>query len=94
MYTEDGAVFGSMLNLVNASNLPDSKERQFLHSKPSYTKFTPATGKFKRMKVFARLKNETWCLAQAFFDKLAKNINRVKYLLVRPDVFDGTVDAK
>ena len=30
----------------------------------------------------------------AYVDKLAKVNNGVKYLLVRPDLFDGTVDAK
>ena len=34
-------------NLVKASNLLVSKVRQFLHSKPSYAKFTLATSKFK-----------------------------------------------
>ena len=30
----------------------------------------------------------------AYVDKLAKNNNGVKYLLVRRDLFDRTVDAK
>ena len=30
----------------------------------------------------------------AYVDKLAKNNNSVKYLLVRQDLFDRTVDAK
>ena len=30
----------------------------------------------------------------AYVDKLAKDINSVKYLLVRQDLFDRTVDAK
>ena len=30
----------------------------------------------------------------AYVDKLAKDNNGVKYLLVRQDLFDGTVDAK
>ena len=83
-----------MRNLVKASNLPVSKVRQFLHSKPSYTKFTLATRKFKRMKAFARFKNEIWCMDLAYVDKLAKDNNGVKYLLVRQDLFDRTVDAK
>ena len=68
--------------------------RKFLHSKPSYTKFTLATRKFKRMKAFARFKNEIWCMDLVYVDKLAKDKNGVKYLLVRQDLFDGTVDAK
>ena len=35
------------------------------------------------MKAFAKLKNETWCLDLAYADKLAKDNNGVKCLLVR-----------
>ena len=48
----------------------------------------------KRMKAFARFRNEIWCMNLAYVDKLAKDINGVKYLLVRQDLFDRTVDAK
>ena len=68
--------------------------RQFLHSKPFYTKFTLATRKFKRMKAFARSKNEIWCTGLAYVDKLAKDDNGVKYLLVRQNLFDRAVDVK
>ena len=94
LYTQGGAAYGSVRNLVKASNLSVSKVRQFLHSKPSYTKFTLATRKFKRMKAFARFKNEIWCMDLAYVDQLAKDNNRVKNLLVRQDLFDRTVDAK
>ena len=57
-YTQGGAVYGSVRNLVKASNLSVSKVRQFLHSKPSYTKIISATRKFKRMKAFARFETE------------------------------------
>ena len=56
--------------------------------------FTQATRKFRRMRAFARFKNEIWCMDLAFVDKLAKDTNAVKYLLVRRDLFDRTVDAK
>ena len=79
---------------MKASNLSVSKERQVLHSKPSYTKFTLATLKFKRMKAISRFKNEIWCMELAYVDKLAKDNNGVKYLLVRKDRFDRAVDAK
>ena len=46
------------------------------------------------MKAFARFKNEIWFLDFAYVDKLAKDNNGVKYLLVRQDLFDRTVDAK
>ena len=94
LYTQGGAAYGSVRNLVKASNLSVSKVRQFLHSKPSYTKFTVATREFKRMKAFDRFKNEIWCMDLAYVDKLAKDKNGVKYLLVRQDLFDRTVDAK
>ena len=94
LYTQGGAAYGSVRNLVKASNLSVSKVRQFLHSKPSYTKFTLAARKFKRKKAFARLKNDIWCMDFAYVDKLAKDKNGVKYPLVRQDLFDRTVDAK
>ena len=94
LYTQGDAAYGSMRNLVKASNLSVSKVRQFLHSKPSHTKFTYATRKFKHMKAFARFKKEIWCKDLAYVDKLAKDNNGVKYLLVRQDLFDRTVDAK
>ena len=46
------------------------------------------------MKAFARFKNEIWCMDLAYVDKLAKDNNGVKNLLVRQDLFDRTVDAK
>ena len=94
LYTQGGAAFGSVSNLVKTSNLSVSKVRQFLHSKPSYTKFTLATRNFKRMKAFARFKNEIWCMDLQYIVKLAKDNNGVKYLLVRQHLFDRTVDAK
>ena len=94
LYRQGVAAYGSVRNLVKASNLTVSNVRQFLHSKPSYTKFTLAARKFKRMKAFARFKNEIWCMDLAYVDKLAKDNNGVKYLLVRQDLFDRTVDAK
>ena len=94
LYTQGGAAYGSMRNLVKASNLSVSKVRQFLLSKPSYTKLTLATRKFKRRKAFARFKNEIWCMVLAYVDKLAKDNNGVKYFLVHQDLFDRTVDSK
>ena len=94
LYTKSAAAYGSVRKLVKGSNLTVSKMRLFLHSKPSYTKFTLATCKFKRMKAFARFENEIWCMDLAYVDKLAKDNNGVKYLLFRQDLFDRTVDAK
>ena len=94
LYTQGGAAYGSVCNLVKDSNVSVSKVRQFLHSKPSFKKFTLGTPKFKRTKAFARFKNEIWCMDWAYVDKLAKDNNVVKFLLVRQDVFDRIVDAK
>ena len=79
---------------MKTSNLPVSKVRQFLHSKPSFTKFTLATRKFKRLKAFARFRKEIWCMDLAYVDKVAKDNEGVNYLLVRQSLFDRTVVAK
>ena len=96
LYTHGPAAYGSVRNLAKASKLPVSKVRQFLHSKDSYTKFKLATRKFKRMRAFAfaRYKNEIWCMDLAYVDKLAKDNRGIKYLLVRQDVFDKTIDVR
>ena len=80
--------------MAKASRLPVSKVKQFVHSKSSYTKFTLAAQNFKRMEAFTRLRIEIWCTGLAYVDKLAKENNGVKYLLVRQDLFDRTVNAK
>ena len=46
------------------------------------------------MKTFARFKIEMWYMDLPYVDKLAKGKNGVKYLLVRPHLFNRTVDAK
>ena len=94
LYTQGAAAYCSARNLPKTSRLPVTKVRQFLFSKASYTKFTLATRKFKRMRAFARLRNDIWCMDLAYVDKLAKEKNGVKYLLVRQDLFDRTVNAK
>ena len=94
LYTQGGAAYGSIRILVMASNLPVSKVRQFLHSKPTYRKFTLATRNFNRMNVFEIFKNEFWSMDLAYVDKLANDNNGVKYLLVRQDLFDKTIYAK
>ena len=94
LYTQGFAAYGSVRNLAKAAKLSASKVREFLHSKTSYTRFTQATRKFKRMRALARFKGEFWCMDLAYVDKLAKDNNGIKYLLVRQDLFDRTVDAK
>ena len=94
LYTEGFAAYGSVRNLAKAAKLSPLKVREFLHSKTSYTRFTKATRKFKKVRAFARFKNEVWCMDLAYVDKLAKDNTGVKYLLVRQDLFDRTVDAR
>ena len=94
LYTQGAAAYRSVRNLAKTSRLPVSKVRQFLHSKASYTKFNLAARKFKRLRAFARFRIEIWCMDLAYVDKLAKENNGVKYLIVRQDLFDRTVKAK
>ena len=94
LYTQSAAAYGSVRNLAKTSRVPVSKVRQFLHSKASYTKFTLAARKFKRMRAFARFSNEIWCMNLAYVDKLAKENNGVKYLQVRQNFIERTVNAK
>ena len=82
-YTQGNAAYGSVRNLAKASRLPVSKVRQFLYSKASYTKISLATRKFKRIRAFARLKNEICCMNLAYVDELAKANNGAKYLFVK-----------
>ena len=60
----------------------------------SHTRFILANQNFNRLKVIPRLKDESWCMDLAFVDKLAEKDIGLKYLLVRQDWFDRTVDAK
>ena len=78
LYTQDAAAYGSVRNLAKFRKLPVSKIRQFLHSMASYTKFTLAARKFRRMWAFAGFRNEIWCMDLAYVDKLAKQNNGVK----------------
>ena len=94
LYTQGFAAYVSGRNLAKAAKLSPLKVGEFLHSKTTYTRLTQAIRKVKRIGEFARFKNEFWCLDLAHVDKLAKNNNGVKYLLVRQDLFDRTADAK
>ena len=90
----EDAAYGSVHNLVKASNVGVWKVRQFLHWEISYTEFTLVTRKFKILKAFASFRNEIWYMDQAYVHKLAKTNSGVKYLLNRRDLFDRTVDEK
>ena len=88
LYTQGSAAYGSVHNLAKATRLSLSKVRQFLISKVSYTKFTLAARNLKRIGAFARFKNEIWCMDLAYVDKLAKEDNGLKYLLVPQVLLD------
>ena len=94
LYTQGAAAHCSVRNLAKARRLPVSKVKQFLHSMASYTKFTLATQKFKRMRAFARFKSGNWCMDLAYDDRLAQKNLCPKFLLVRQGLFDRTVNAK
>ena len=94
LYSAGSAAYCSVKNLTKVSKLPVSKVQYFLHSKSSYTRFNQATRKFRRMRAFARFKNETWWMELAFVDNLAKDNNGVKDLLVPQNMFGRTLDAK
>ena len=94
LYTQGTAAYSSVRNLAKASRLPVSKFRQFSHSKASHTKFTLTAQKFKRIRAFARFRNENWRMDLPYVDKLATENNGVKYLLVRQDLFDRSVNAR
>ena len=46
------------------------------------------------MKAFTRFKTRVWSTDLPYVGKLDKDYNGVKYLLIRQDLFDRTVDAK
>ena len=58
--------------MMKASCLPISKVRQFLRSKPSYTKFTLVTREIRRTKAFASFKKENQCLDLAYINRMSK----------------------
>ena len=49
---------------------------------------------WKTTKAFDRFKIEKWCSDLDFVAKVAKDKKSAKFLLVRQDMFDGTVHAK
>ena len=76
------AVFGSVNNLIKATNLPGKKIKHFLHTEPAYTKCRTVIRKTLRLKVIVYDIDKIWSLDLAFGDKLAQYNHDVKYLLV------------
>ena len=90
LYTQGVAAYGSVRNLVKASNLV----RHVLHSKPPYIKIALAKHKIKRLNAFAGYKIENQFMTLPNIQKVAKDNNGVKYLPTCHDLFDRNVDAK
>ena len=63
---------------------------QRLSSKTSFSEFTLATCKLKRMEAFATIESKIWDMNLTNVDKLAKEKNVVKFLLVCQDLLDRT----
>ena len=85
-YSDKGpALFGSVNNLIKATNLSRKKVKQFLHTEPAYTKNRTVIRKTPRLKVIVYKIDEIWSLDLAFVDKLAQCNHDVKYLLVAVD---------
>ena len=85
-YSDKGpALFGSVNNLIKASNLSRKKVKHFLNTEPSYTKYRTVIQKTPRLKVIIYDIDEIWSLDLAFVDKLAQYNHDVKYLLVAVD---------
>ena len=85
-YSDKGpALFGSVNNLIKATNLSRKKVKQFLHTEPAYTKYRTVIRKTPRLKVIVYNIDEIWSLDLAFVDKLAQYNHDVKYLLVAVD---------
>ena len=85
-YSDKGpALFGSVNNLIKASNLSRKKSKHFLHTEPSYTKYRTVIQKNPRLKVIFYDIAEIWSLDLAFVDKLAQYNHDDKYLLVAVD---------
>ena len=83
VYMLGSASYGSVRNLGEVCNGPLKKVRLFLHSKPSYTKITLVTRKFKKTKAFARFRNEVGCMDLAHANTVTKEKNSAEYQLAR-----------
>ena len=76
------AAYGSARNLQETSKIPKAKIDTFLQQKDAHTKYRQIQRKFPRLKVIAYESDEFWSINVAYVDKLAKDNNGVKYLLV------------
>ena len=79
------ALFGSVNNLIKATNLSRKKVKHFLHPEFAYTKYRTVIRKTPQLKVMVYDIDEIWSLDLAFVDKLAQYNHDVKYQLVAND---------
>ena len=85
-YSEKGpALFGSVNNLIKATNLSRKKVKHFHHTEPAYTKYRTVIQKMPRLKLIVYDIDEIWSLDLAIVDKLAQYNHDVKYLLIAVD---------
>ena len=67
------------------------KIQKFLHSRTSYTKFSQATSRVRKMTAFARLGNNIWFMDLAFVQKFEGDNLGVNYLVVRQNMLDRRI---
>ena len=77
--THNAVPLMSLSQFSENSQSTSIKGRAILHSEASYRKITPAMRKFKKMKAFARFRNEIWCMDLAYIYELAKDNKGVNY---------------
>ena len=87
LYFEGPSSFGRSKKLQDMSNLPTTKVKIYLETKPSLAKNRAPRSNFARLKVMVNDQNEIWLLDLARFDELEKNNREVKCLLAAVDRF-------
>ena len=91
LYQSGSSAYGSVKSLVQSSGLSKRKVLEFLHGKKAYTKYKLPRRRFDRLNVIVKYIDEIWYMDLAHMDKLAKENNGVKYLLVSIDVLSRFV---
>ena len=85
LFLKGPASFGNAKRPQILSKLSMKKEKMYLETKPSFTKYRSRRLRFPWLKVIVNDLNEIWSVDLAFVDKLAKYNRGVKYLLVAVD---------
>ena len=94
LYSRGRAAYGSVRNLSKTSGLSKKKVEQLLQTKSSHTNFGPPIRRFRRLQALTKYFIEIWCMILAFVDKLLKQNNGVRYLLVAVDDFSRFVKVQ